>query len=165
MPAAPVRPFVAPTTVVNLMDALRRSIAEDAKAIEYHPLDRMDYRETVDRIVSSGAEVVFNTIVPPGVAPFLEQLHDAGFMKPGIDLPHRKGSCRREERGRSLRCDADRLRASLEEGPSPRKIQSASSGVMPMRRLAQPAESPLRRCPSTLERPRQGGPLIGFIPD
>ena len=92
MPAAPVRPFVAPTTVVNLMDALRRSIAEDAKAIEYHPLDRMDYRETVDRIVSSGAEVVFNTIVPPGVAPFLEQLHDAGFMKPGIDLPHRKGS-------------------------------------------------------------------------
>ena len=32
MPAAPVRPFVAPTTVVNLMDALRRSIAEDAKA-------------------------------------------------------------------------------------------------------------------------------------
>lgn len=33
MPAATVRPFVAPTTVVNLMDALRRSIAEDAKAI------------------------------------------------------------------------------------------------------------------------------------
>ena len=32
-PAATVRPFVAPTTVVNLMDALRRSIAEDAKAI------------------------------------------------------------------------------------------------------------------------------------
>ena len=32
MPAATVRPFVAPTTVVNLMDALRRSIAEDAKA-------------------------------------------------------------------------------------------------------------------------------------
>ena len=33
MPAATVRPFVAPTPVVNLMDALRRSIAEDAKAI------------------------------------------------------------------------------------------------------------------------------------
>jgi Ku protein len=33
MPAATVRPFVAPTTVVNLMDALRRGIAEDAKAI------------------------------------------------------------------------------------------------------------------------------------
>ena len=33
MPSAPVRPFVAPTTVVNLMDALRRSIAEDAKTV------------------------------------------------------------------------------------------------------------------------------------
>ena len=33
MPAATLRPFVAPTTVVNLMDALRRSIAEDVKAV------------------------------------------------------------------------------------------------------------------------------------
>ena len=34
---------------------------------EYFPLDHMDYRETVERIASSGADVVFNTIVPPGV--------------------------------------------------------------------------------------------------
>ena len=27
----------------------------------------------------AGADVVFNTTVPPGVAPFLEQLHDSGF--------------------------------------------------------------------------------------
>ena len=33
--------------------------------------------------MSSGAEVVFNTTVPPGVAPFLEQLFDAGFTKRG----------------------------------------------------------------------------------
>ena len=33
--------------------------------------------------MSSGAEVVFNTIVPPGLAPFLEQLHNAGFTKRG----------------------------------------------------------------------------------
>ena len=49
----------------------------------YHPLDCLDYRETVGRITASGAAVVFNTIVPPGVAPFLEQLHDAGFTKRG----------------------------------------------------------------------------------
>src|SRR5215210_5074420 len=30
---------------------------------EYFPLDHEDYRETVDKIMSSGAEVVFNTIV------------------------------------------------------------------------------------------------------
>src|SRR5205809_2453536 len=34
---------------------------------EYYPLDHMEYRETAGRIISSGAEVVFNTIVPPGV--------------------------------------------------------------------------------------------------
>ena len=33
---------------------------------EYYPLDHMDYGETVEKIMSSGAEVVFNTIVPPG---------------------------------------------------------------------------------------------------
>ena len=50
---------------------------------EYYPLDHSDYGETVDKIMSSGAEVVFNTIVPPGVAPFFQQLHDAGFTKRG----------------------------------------------------------------------------------
>ena len=50
---------------------------------EYFPLDHADYRETVDKIMSSGAEVVFNTTVPPGVAPFLEQLYNSGFTKRG----------------------------------------------------------------------------------
>jgi branched-chain amino acid transport system substrate-binding protein len=50
---------------------------------EYFPLDHADYRETVARIMSSGADVVFNTTVPPGVTPFLEQLYEAGFTKRG----------------------------------------------------------------------------------
>lgn len=33
--------------------------------------------------MSSGAEVVFNTIVPPGLTPFLEQLHGSGFSDRG----------------------------------------------------------------------------------
>jgi branched-chain amino acid transport system substrate-binding protein len=53
---------------------------------EYFPLDHIDYGATVDKIMSSGAEVVFNTIVPPGLTPFLEQLHDAGFAKRGGQL-------------------------------------------------------------------------------
>ena len=36
--------------------------------------------------MSSGAEVVFNTIVPPGVVPFFQQLYDAGFQKRGGQL-------------------------------------------------------------------------------
>jgi branched-chain amino acid transport system substrate-binding protein len=50
---------------------------------EYFPLDHTDYRETVERIASTGADVVFNTTVPPGVAPFLEQLHGSGFSDRG----------------------------------------------------------------------------------
>jgi branched-chain amino acid transport system substrate-binding protein len=53
---------------------------------EYFPLDRADYSETIRRIVSSGADAVFNTIVPPGVGPFLEQLHDSGFTERGGQL-------------------------------------------------------------------------------
>jgi ABC-type branched-subunit amino acid transport system substrate-binding protein len=50
---------------------------------EYFPLDHTDYRKTIDKITSSGAEVVFNTIVPPGLTPFLDQLYHSGFTKRG----------------------------------------------------------------------------------
>jgi len=50
---------------------------------EYFPLDHGDYRRTIEKIEASGADVVFNTIVPPGVSPFLEQLHEAGFAARG----------------------------------------------------------------------------------
>src|SRR5689334_9163185 len=53
---------------------------------EYFPLDREDYHDTVAKIMSTGAEVVFNTVVPPGVTPFLAQLHDAGFSARGGKL-------------------------------------------------------------------------------
>jgi ABC-type branched-subunit amino acid transport system substrate-binding protein len=50
---------------------------------EYYPLDHADYGKTIDKITSSGAQVVFNTTVPPGVTPFLEQLYNSGFTKRG----------------------------------------------------------------------------------
>ena len=53
---------------------------------EYFALDHMDYRELVERITASGADAVFNTIVPPGVTPFFEQLHDSGFTRRGGQL-------------------------------------------------------------------------------
>src|SRR2546430_6191161 len=53
---------------------------------EYFPLDHTDYAETVDKITSSGAEVVFSTIVPPGLTPFLELLYDSGFTTRGGSL-------------------------------------------------------------------------------
>src|SRR3954469_10876675 len=53
---------------------------------EYFPLDHADYSKTIEKITSSGTEVVFNTIVPPGLAPFLEQLYHSGFTKRGGHL-------------------------------------------------------------------------------
>jgi ABC-type branched-subunit amino acid transport system substrate-binding protein len=53
---------------------------------EYFPLDHTDYTETIDKITSSRAEVVFNTIVPPGLTPFLELLYNSGFTKRGGSL-------------------------------------------------------------------------------
>jgi branched-chain amino acid transport system substrate-binding protein len=53
---------------------------------EYFPLDHADYHATVGRISATGAEVVFNTTVPPGVASFLGQLHESGFHARGGHL-------------------------------------------------------------------------------
>src|SRR5258708_23188810 len=65
---------------------VRQVVTADGGAIvgeEYFPLDHTDYSKTIDKITSSGAQVVFNTIVPPGLTPFLEQLYNSGFTKQG----------------------------------------------------------------------------------
>ena len=69
-----------------LNESVRRVVGANGGTIvgeEYFPLDHADYRKTVKAIMASGAEVVFNTIVPPGLTPFLQQLHDAGFTRRG----------------------------------------------------------------------------------
>jgi branched-chain amino acid transport system substrate-binding protein len=50
---------------------------------EYFPVDHADWRETVERITASGAEIVFNTTVPPGCFAFLEALAESGFTRRG----------------------------------------------------------------------------------
>ena len=49
----------------------------------YFPIDHADWGETVERINSSGADVVFNTTVPPGCFPFLEALCESGYTERG----------------------------------------------------------------------------------
>ena len=46
---------------------------------EYFPMDHTDYDDLVRRIAARGADAVFNTIVPPGLTPFLAALHGSGF--------------------------------------------------------------------------------------
>jgi branched-chain amino acid transport system substrate-binding protein len=72
-----------------LNERVRAAVTANGGSIvgeEYHPLDHMDYAATVERIMASGADVVFNTIVPPGVSPFFESLYEAGFTRGGGHL-------------------------------------------------------------------------------
>jgi ABC-type branched-subunit amino acid transport system substrate-binding protein len=72
-----------------LNQRVRQVVAANGGTIvgeEYFPLDHADYGETIRKIVASGAEVVFNMTVPPGLTPFLEQLYDAGFTQRGGHL-------------------------------------------------------------------------------
>ena len=50
---------------------------------EYFPVDHNEYSATVNKIMSSGVNVIFNTTIPPGVAAFFKQLNEAGFQKKG----------------------------------------------------------------------------------
>jgi branched-chain amino acid transport system substrate-binding protein len=50
---------------------------------EYFPIDHADWGETVAKINDSGADIVFNTTVPPGCFPFLEALSASGFTERG----------------------------------------------------------------------------------
>jgi branched-chain amino acid transport system substrate-binding protein len=50
---------------------------------EYYPIDQVEYSATVNKIMSNNVEVIFNTVIEPGVGPFFKQLYEAGFGKRG----------------------------------------------------------------------------------
>jgi branched-chain amino acid transport system substrate-binding protein len=84
------RTFYLPSADYIWPQVMNRKLQEVASANggqvlgeEYYPVDHADWGETVERINSSGAHVVFNTTVPPGCIPFLEALYASGFTKRG----------------------------------------------------------------------------------
>ena len=84
------RTFYLPSADYIWPHVMNRKVHEVASANggeivgeEYFPIDHADWGETVDKINSSGADVVFNTTVPPGCFPFLEALCESGFTKRG----------------------------------------------------------------------------------
>jgi branched-chain amino acid transport system substrate-binding protein len=82
----PSADYIWPHTMNRVVRELVTAGGGEIVGEEYFPLDHLDYGGTVEQIASSGAEVVFNTIVPPGLTPFLEQLYDSGFTKRGGQL-------------------------------------------------------------------------------
>jgi branched-chain amino acid transport system substrate-binding protein len=84
------RTFYLPSADYIWPQVMNRKLHEVASANggevlgeEYYPVDQSDWAETVERINSSGANVVFNTTVPPGCIPFLEALCASGYTKRG----------------------------------------------------------------------------------
>ena len=79
----PSADYIWPHTMNTKVRELVEADGGEIVGEEYFPLDHTDYGETIDAITSSGAEVVFNTIVPPGLTPFLEALYESGFSSRG----------------------------------------------------------------------------------
>jgi ABC-type branched-subunit amino acid transport system substrate-binding protein len=70
----------------TLNKKVREAVSAEGGSIvgeQYFPMDHMEYEQVVENIMASGADVVFNTIVPPGLTPFLGLLHEAGFTDRG----------------------------------------------------------------------------------
>ena len=71
----------------HTLNAYARNVIEknggEVVGEEYFPVDHNEYSATVQKIMSSGVNVIFNTTIPPGVAAFFKQLYEAGFQKKG----------------------------------------------------------------------------------
>jgi branched-chain amino acid transport system substrate-binding protein len=71
----------------HVLNAYARNVIEknggEVVGEEYFPVDYNEYSATVQKIMSSKVNVVFNTTIPPGVAAFFKQLYEAGFQKNG----------------------------------------------------------------------------------
>ena len=69
-----------------LNEYARKTIVKNGGEVigeEYFPVDHNEYSAIVNKIMSSGVNVVFNTTIPPGVAALFKQLNEAGFQKKG----------------------------------------------------------------------------------
>ena len=82
----PSADYIWPRVMNTRVRALVKANGGDIVGEEYHPLGLTEYRDVVERITASGADVVFNTIVPPGLTPFFEQLYNSGFQERGGKL-------------------------------------------------------------------------------
>jgi branched-chain amino acid transport system substrate-binding protein len=84
------RTFYLPSAAYIWPRVMNRKVHEVASANggrilgeEYFPIDHADWEQTVERINSCGADVVFNTTVPPGCFPFFEALCESGYTERG----------------------------------------------------------------------------------
>jgi branched-chain amino acid transport system substrate-binding protein len=64
----------------------RKSIQDNGGEVvfeEYYPLDQAEYSATIGKIRDGKVDCVFNTVIPPGLQPFVKQLYESGFQRNG----------------------------------------------------------------------------------
>ena len=82
----PSADYIWPRVMNKKVRELVKANGGEVVGEEYHPLDHMEYRDVVGRIAASAADCVFNTVVPPGLTPFFEELYNSGFQRRGGQL-------------------------------------------------------------------------------
>ncbi|MGY8663839.1 substrate-binding protein [Bradyrhizobium sp. UFLA05-109] len=81
--ALPGSNYIWPRTLNAYARKLIESNGAEVVFEEYYPLDQVDFSATVNGIISNKVDVIFNTVIPPGVGPLFKQLYQAGYLKNG----------------------------------------------------------------------------------
>jgi branched-chain amino acid transport system substrate-binding protein len=81
--ALPAANYIWPHVLNKYARDLVESSGGEVIFEEYYPIAQIDYGATVNRIMTERIDVVFVTVIPPGVGPFFKQLYEAGFLKRG----------------------------------------------------------------------------------
>jgi ABC-type branched-subunit amino acid transport system substrate-binding protein len=50
---------------------------------EYYPLDQPEYSATIGKIRDGRVDCIFNTVIAPGLQPFMKQLYESSFQREG----------------------------------------------------------------------------------
>jgi branched-chain amino acid transport system substrate-binding protein len=130
--ALPAADYVWPR---KLNEYARRVIEGDGGEVvfeEYYPFDQFDHSATVNRILSEDVDVVFYTVIPPGVEAFVTQLYKAGFQARGgrLACPYYDDNAANlnapyEWEGLATCLDYFRVLASSGEDPFMAEVQAA----------------------------------------
>jgi ABC-type branched-subunit amino acid transport system substrate-binding protein len=81
--AMPAANYVAPLLLNKYARKVIEANGGEVVFEEYYPLDQAEYSATIDKIRDGKVDCVFNTVIPPGLQPFMKQLYESGFQKSG----------------------------------------------------------------------------------
>jgi ABC-type branched-subunit amino acid transport system substrate-binding protein len=118
----------------HTLNAYARSVVEanggEVVFEEYYPLDQIDFSSTVNSVISNKVDVVFNTLIVPGVGPFFKQLYEAGFLKKGgrlscVYYDENMIGVNQPDEIEGLASCLDYFKAVTKEDPGSAKIQAA----------------------------------------